>query len=462
MQRSDWFAVLVAAFVLGAGAYLSTFPAEVIRAAGIALMVASLWGLIVWFLWERRPRAVPIILLYGGICFAVLAIISLAGWYFWPLSPAQPAETSRFATLEIIPFDAGVPGLDNAAVFARFTATRIVLNPEVIFRSALIQNVSERQEWKWFPARTIGKMDEKLNPGEATIGLLFAKKGNRGISPFTYGLPDDTQATLDFSKGVFLKSRITLASGDKTQDYTAFFKIGIENGHPYVKQLSDVPNVRDSLPNDSEPISLPRDNVRTVIATGPPKGERAVEVTLGELFVECRVAVPPVTVPASGLIYWVPLWPVPAERVGGGLIELSLPKQHGEPYHFTQHEGLTSLYECRITNYGQGPIFAVNLTFMLKYSEALGDTNRITVGKTVLERPWPIQIAKIDQGLPNQFVFYFVNQEPMFIEVQMPQEATYRALGTASMQKTLLTYHDATPIILGPGQQPTPSSPKSP
>jgi hypothetical protein len=95
MQRSDLFATLVAAFVLGAGAYLSTYPIEVIRVVGIVLMAASLWGLIVWFLWERRPKAVPAILLYSGITFAVLSAVSLGIWYFLP-SKISKTETGNF------------------------------------------------------------------------------------------------------------------------------------------------------------------------------------------------------------------------------------------------------------------------------------------------------------------------------------------------------------------------------
>jgi hypothetical protein len=103
MQRSDWFAVLVAVFVLGAGAYLSTYSAEVIRAVGIALMAASLWGLIIWFLWEWRRKAVPSILLAAGITFALLAAGSFAGWVFLSkLKMSNAGETAPDVTLRFI------------------------------------------------------------------------------------------------------------------------------------------------------------------------------------------------------------------------------------------------------------------------------------------------------------------------------------------------------------------------
>jgi len=98
LKRSDVFAVLVAAFVLGAGAYLSTYSTDVIRGVGIVLMAAALWGLIVWFLWERKLKSMPIILLFGSIAFAILAAGSLAAWYFLP-TPKPPDISAEFESM---------------------------------------------------------------------------------------------------------------------------------------------------------------------------------------------------------------------------------------------------------------------------------------------------------------------------------------------------------------------------
>jgi hypothetical protein len=75
LQRSDWFAVIVAVFLLGAGAYMSTFPAEVIRALGILLMGAAAIGLIVWFALDRRARPAPPIV--SPLCKTVDRDVSL-------------------------------------------------------------------------------------------------------------------------------------------------------------------------------------------------------------------------------------------------------------------------------------------------------------------------------------------------------------------------------------------------
>jgi len=188
----------------------------------------------------------------------------------------------------------------------------------------------------------------------------------------------------------------------------------------------------------------------TQSAPAPPLASSSKEAML---YVECRAASVPVIVPPNGRLYWIPLWPYPAERVGGGIIELSLLKP-GEPYRFAEHEGLGSLYQCQITNYAQTPVFNVAMTLGLRYREAIRGENRITAGKTTLERPWPFQIAKIDAGASNPFVFYFVNQFPLFIDITMPKEATLRPLGETQPQRSTLTYNDAIPIILFPGQEP--------
>jgi hypothetical protein len=88
LQRSDWFALLLGVFVLGAGAYLSTYSGDVIRGVGIALMGVALWGLLIWFLWEKRPRLVGTILIIGGALFAILSVASFVGWFFLP--PTKP------------------------------------------------------------------------------------------------------------------------------------------------------------------------------------------------------------------------------------------------------------------------------------------------------------------------------------------------------------------------------------
>jgi hypothetical protein len=59
-RRIDVFAVLLAIFILGLGAYLSTFSAEIVRIIGLSLMAVSIIGLAVWFFgWRVQTLISP-------------------------------------------------------------------------------------------------------------------------------------------------------------------------------------------------------------------------------------------------------------------------------------------------------------------------------------------------------------------------------------------------------------------
>lgn len=70
MHRSDLLAVLLAILALGAGAYLSTFPADTLRSVGSLFMGLAIIGLIIWFAKGNEGRTVhfwgPWLLILGG------------------------------------------------------------------------------------------------------------------------------------------------------------------------------------------------------------------------------------------------------------------------------------------------------------------------------------------------------------------------------------------------------------
>lgn len=56
-RRIDIFAVLLAVFILGLGAYLSTYPVDTERLTGSLIMAASIIALIIWFSWGHLTPA---------------------------------------------------------------------------------------------------------------------------------------------------------------------------------------------------------------------------------------------------------------------------------------------------------------------------------------------------------------------------------------------------------------------
>lgn len=80
MQRQDWFAVLIGVFILGAGAYLSTFPVEIIRLTGLFLMAAGVVGLLIWF---GKGHSPPVLTIWGPWVLIIGGPILGALWLYY-------------------------------------------------------------------------------------------------------------------------------------------------------------------------------------------------------------------------------------------------------------------------------------------------------------------------------------------------------------------------------------------
>lgn len=79
-SREIIFAVLVAALFFGLGAYLSTFPTEIVRLAGLLVIAASIIGLAAWFWWGyRRPKLSAALVMIGTALITIGAIVGLVG-----------------------------------------------------------------------------------------------------------------------------------------------------------------------------------------------------------------------------------------------------------------------------------------------------------------------------------------------------------------------------------------------
>src|SRR5258708_10610397 len=100
MQRPDVFAALLAVLGLGAGAYLSTFPAQFIRGCGVLLMATAAFGLLLWFAWDHRKPAIASYFLMAGAIFAALSILSVIGWLVLRMSVGVPAADTTPAKPE--------------------------------------------------------------------------------------------------------------------------------------------------------------------------------------------------------------------------------------------------------------------------------------------------------------------------------------------------------------------------
>lgn len=150
------------------------------------------------------------------------------------------------------------------------------------------------------------------------------------------------------------------------------------------------------------------------------------------ILIECHLGVLPTTTPAEGRIYALGLWPLPAENGGGGLEEHFPLGAQGEWKWPTSNGFPLQAYQCQITNYGNAPVFNVELTLHLTFIQALKDDKNpstIRSGAVTLSREWPIQITKIDAGKNDPFVFYIYNISQEFAGVSLPQAVSLERTG---------------------------------
>jgi hypothetical protein len=167
-----------------------------------------------------------------------------------------------------------------------------------------------------------------------------------------------------------------------------------------------------------------------------PPEEPVAPTTLagGPLFISCNMGLMPKVVPPEGRIFALGLWPTPVENGGSGLAEY-FANPGSEWKWATGEAGIATAYRCQLTNYGSTPLLKVETALHLRFRESMpkGPSSSES-GKVVLDRPWLIQVAHIEQGASNAFVFYVFNNSAHFVDVFPPSSAEGHAPGDERKQ----------------------------
>jgi hypothetical protein len=165
------------------------------------------------------------------------------------------------------------------------------------------------------------------------------------------------------------------------------------------------------------------------------------------LFVECGYARFPIKVPASGRVYALNLNAIPLVIGGGGMGEyISRPDTD-------MNFGLeiTEAYRCTISNYGPKPLINIVIGLYVIFQEKITDeknANSSHSGDVVAERPWRIDIKKIDPVPGNQFEFYIWNMTPHYAYVSFPDSATAEYIGNSERLEFRVSSTNAYPLTL--------------
>ena len=171
------------------------------------------------------------------------------------------------------------------------------------------------------------------------------------------------------------------------------------------------------------------------------------------LFVDCHLVHFPLRAPADGPMYVLNLFPVPLENRGGGLAEYS----HQAGAELNLGPEIRQAYQCKITNYGPKPMIGVIIGLYMIFQENLPDEknpNASHSGNVIAERPWRIDIKKIDPGINTPFEFYIWNVTPHFAMVSFPENATGEYIGDSERLDFRISSSNSSPLHLAPSHDP--------
>jgi hypothetical protein len=175
-----------------------------------------------------------------------------------------------------------------------------------------------------------------------------------------------------------------------------------------------------------------------------PKNGAAATVLL-----TCEMETLPRTFGPSEVVRVLNLYPLPintvpiADQVAGMVVDHSLAwavNHSGKEWQWGVL-GATA-YKCVIENYSDAPILEVELALDLTFYDAVpaqNQPNEIAIGPQILQRPWLIEVQKIDISPHNSFSFYIYNgTENMVVRVLLPKTAKLRHLGEITRETVAL------------------------
>ncbi len=186
---------------------------------------------------------------------------------------------------------------------------------------------------------------------------------------------------------------------------------------------------------------VPIDVEKTIIGPLKLATRSATPVLDIPLLIECRFGPLPTTVPPEGILHmFVPF------RMGPDAKSIGFAERAGQPGEkWEWPKAWTSLplnsYRCTVTNYGNEPIFSVNLPIRVSYKELIKDPANPGGGKTGNVTSFDDSIVSIPKIDPKMsFVFYTYNQDSDFFEVALAQAPTtyLRAGSTKPEQASIL------------------------
>jgi hypothetical protein len=156
----------------------------------------------------------------------------------------------------------------------------------------------------------------------------------------------------------------------------------------------------------------------------------------------------PIKAPADGQIQALSLWDVPLRAGGGGLAYYGA--KPGSD--FMLQLGINNVYQCRITNYGSKTLVNITLGLNLVFIDVINDiaNKQIISGGIHSQRPWRIDIKKIDPGQNGELSIYIWNLTKFFANVSFPSHAVASYVGLATKYYVPISSSNSSPLTFNP------------
>lgn len=158
------------------------------------------------------------------------------------------------------------------------------------------------------------------------------------------------------------------------------------------------------------------------------KSSKSAPTPGNNIQIECQNAFLPDNIPASGRVWAGELSTDPnTPHQAGSTRELY--QKPGFPIRWFSNGKPVGIYKCEIRNYGEAPIFNVEITFKVEFRKVVltGATTGTTkhAGEKVASGDWTMPILRIDPGKESPFSFYLYNISIYFVTAFPPTSVSF-------------------------------------
>lgn len=167
--------------------------------------------------------------------------------------------------------------------------------------------------------------------------------------------------------------------------------------------IERAPEVKPAVSAPAKQVTPPADDDKSPPRKVPAKGPPGAAGEEDYVFFDCRMGTMPAAAPPSGRVYAL----LTSEAAAGLMESFVMGDGH---FKWSNGDIPAFAYRCEVTNYADSPMIDLAMSMTLTFRELVqSGANSFQRGNVTSSRAWPIQIAKVDVGPGNPFVFYIWN-----------------------------------------------------